>query len=555
MSFDGINYLVVWQEFHSGSGDIYGTRVSRAGGVLDAGFAISNVPANQAEPALSFDGTNFFVVWADGRSNAGDIYGTRVSRAGVVLDPAGVQVSNGPAGETSPTIAFDGTNYLAVWQDGRHGTGDEIYGTRVTKSGSVLDVAGLLIATGAWAQFAPAVVFNSSSYVVTWTDMGITDLGDIFGARVSKAGGVLDPNGLLVSTGAASQVSPRVAFDGTNYLVVWQTFGSLDTDILATRVTPSGIVLDPGGIVVSAGAAAEAEPDVAFNGTNYLVVWDDNRVVGSDIYATRVSKAGVVQEPNGIPISTLTGSQIAPAVTSAGSNFLVVWGDSHSGASDIYGTRVGPTGNVVDPAGIAMSARPGTQSYPAVAFDGTNYLVAWQDDRTGSTLDIYASRVSTTGTVLNPTGIAVSTAPGAQDSPRLAFDGTNYLVVWQDLRSGVNHDVYASRVSKTGTVLNPTGIAVSTAPGDQRVPVVAFNGTLLVVWLDKRNGGPDDQVYGARVNSSGAVSDPSGFLVANTGGDQNAPAIVKGAGSTWAFADNHPTPGGNGIFFRTIAAK
>ena len=87
------------------------------------------------------------------------------------------------------------------------------------------------------------------------------------------------------------------------------------------------------------------------------------------------------------------------------------------------------------------------------------------------------------------------------------------------------------------------------------MPVVAYNGTLLVVWLDKRNGGPDDQVYGARLNSSGTVSDPSGFLVANTGGDQNAPAIIKGAGSTWAFADNHPIPGGNGIFFRTIAPK
>ena len=199
---------------------------------------------------------------------------------------------------------------------------------------------------------------------MTWSDTR-TDAGDIFGARVSKAGAVLDPNGLLVSTGPASQVSPRVAYDGTNYLVVWQTFGSANTDILATRVTPSGTVLDPGGIVVSTGAGAQAEPDVAFNGTNYLVVWDDNRVVGSDIYGTRVSKAGVVLEPAGIPISTATNTQFAPAVSSAGSNFLVVWGDSRSGtASDIYGTRVDATGNVVDLAGIAVSAGPGSSVLP-----------------------------------------------------------------------------------------------------------------------------------------------------------------------------------------------
>ena len=230
VSFDGSNFLVAWTDYRNGAHpDIYGARVSPTGGLFDtADFAISNGPSDDAEPAMSFDGTNFFVVWADGRSNAGDIYGTRVSRAGVVLDPAGIQVSNGPAAEQRPTIAFDGTNYLATWQDLRHGPGLDIYARRVAKSGSVLDVADLAIATGASEQTAPAVVFSASSYLVTWYDSR-TDSGDIFGARVSTAGAVLDPNGSLMSTGPASQVSPRVAFDGTNYLVVWQTFGGADT--------------------------------------------------------------------------------------------------------------------------------------------------------------------------------------------------------------------------------------------------------------------------------------------------------------------------------------
>ena len=52
--------------------------------------------------------------------------------------------------------------------------------------------------------------------------------------------------------------------------------------------------------------------------------------------------------------------------------------------------------------------------------------------------DIYGARVRTNGTVVDATGTAFSTAPGGQFDPDLAFDGTNYLVVWSDYRAGTN---------------------------------------------------------------------------------------------------------------------
>jgi hypothetical protein len=51
----------------------------------------------------------------------------------------------------------------------------------------------------------------------------------------------------------------------------------------------------------------------------------------------------------------------------------------------------------------------------------------------------------------------------AEAVPAVAFDGANFLVTWQDCRSDTSFDIYAARVTPQGTVLDPNGIPVSTA--------------------------------------------------------------------------------------------
>ncbi len=70
--------------------------------------------------------------------------------------------------------------------------------------------------------------------------------------------------------------------------------------------------------------------------------------------------------------------------------------------------RVSASGEVLDPAGFVISARTTNETAPAVAFDGTNYLVVWQDHRIGSG-NIFAARVAPSGTVLDPNGFSLDT--------------------------------------------------------------------------------------------------------------------------------------------------
>jgi hypothetical protein len=186
-----------------------------------------------------------------------------------------------------------------------------------------------------------------------------------------------------------------------------------------------------------------------------------------------VAGTGAVLDPSGLAICTASDVQSQPGAAFDGASFLVVWDDWRAFASKrIYGARVATTGQVLDPAGIGICSG-GVCEYadtPAVAFNGSHYLVAWYDARTNDA-DIYASRVDPSGTVLDPDGFPVCTVPYGQNHPAVAPDGDGFLVVWDDLRTRVDLDVWAAPVSALGEVGDEFAVAIDT--DNQLEPSVA----------------------------------------------------------------------------------
>jgi hypothetical protein len=72
----------------------------------------------------------------------------------------------------------------------------------------------------------------------------------------------------------------------------------------------------------------------------------------------------------------------------------------------------------------------GIQLEPAIGFDGVGYLVLWTDARTALT-SLYGARVTQTGVVLDTVGVKVLSELNLQAHASLAFDGSNFLVAWQ----------------------------------------------------------------------------------------------------------------------------
>ena len=424
-------------------------------------------------------------------------------------------------------------------------------------------------------QQRPAVASDGTNFFVVWEDRRNSDtMWDIFGARVSPGGEVLDPGGIPISTYPENyQHDPAVAWDGAGYLVAWAD----DRDntpprnalrVYGRRVRTDGTVLGSEDFRISAYYSA-FWPAIAFNGTDHLVVVSEWLKTDQDAFAIvgyRVTPGGVVRDPNGLFITRGSGSLAFPSIATLGDEWFVVWLDGVT----VRGARVSRDGAVSAPQTLAGPAIAFADSRTAVAGLGSNYLVSWvgyqQITNSGYAQEIRGTWVSRAGLPLDTFTIfahANTTVPGLGQVnfkagfPAVTAGLAEFLVTWQGSyvwSNGWDHlwlsDLHGAKVSRTGGVTAP--FPICTARQEQSHARGAFNGaTFLVGWEDARLGPADTcpasgsfDIYAARVQGTSAV-EPDGFLVSGNG--WAFPLIVEQpAGRTVAE--------GQSAFFRVLAS-
>ena len=457
--------------------------------------------------------------------------GASVGPEGAVADPV---VSAATSAQTAPAVAFDGTNFLVVWSDGRDGS---IWGARVAPSGQVLGTVAFPIARGPGSHLDPAVAFDGHTFLVVWEarDGGDADIGSV---RVSTSGSVLGPVRLLASS-AGDEVDPAVASDGVAWLVVWST--PQHPEIVGARVDATG---RRGPQLTICDQGHPQAPAVASGPTGSLVVWQDTRMVGhGDVFGARVSTGGAVLDPDGIAIATGGNSRFEPVVARGSSDFLVAWtevvGVFHT---VVTGTRVRPSGVVRDPGGVPYVSTIMTQAHPTISFDGTSWLVGFESGPNDGH-DISAVRVGGSGRPVGSVARAVE-APGDQSEPAAAFGGGRHLVVFTDYGRGdvsLESDIDGVRIGTVGGVVDDPAFLISRARNDQGTPAVAFDGTRrLVVWNDDRAGG--HAVFGARLRADGTKLDGAGFRISPPGVTGEPAVAFDGAVRSWSLGEPAARP-------------
>jgi len=451
-----------------------------------------------------------------------------VCLAGVRWTANGVKICTAVNTQENVQITSDGSGgAIITWMDDRLSIHSDIYAQRVDSDGGIHSgwaPGGELICNAPDSQADPQITSDGSGgAIITWKDNRTGFDFDIYAQRVDSGGNIKwTATGVPICTIFGNdQLDPRITSDGSGGAVITWTdnrnSGTTDWDIYAQRIDfDSGIHSGwaVNGELICNALNNQLDPRITSDGSGGAVItWTDRRSgTNYDIYAQRIDSGGNVKwTANGVAICTAANDQMDPGIISEGSGgAIITWNDGREGIgnNNIYAQRVGSGGNVKWVGnGVAICTAAGNQNVPRITSDGTGgAVVSWVDYRSGANADIYAQKVGLDGNVeWTGNGVAVCTAGGLQKHAEITSDGSGgAIITWTDYRSGLNGDIYAQRVGQSGSrKWTANGVVVCTAADDQAFPRITSDGTGggIVAWEDLRSGPANSNIYAQRISN------------------------------------------------------
>jgi hypothetical protein len=330
---------------------------------------------------------------------------------------------------------------------------------------------------------------------------------DITGALVGGVGHGVLPGGTIAQIdededflpGLDPVARPGIASDGTRFLVATGSSTSFYDGALAVVL----VGLDGHAISttnVAAGGVPSA-PAAAWGGGRYLVAYPR---FNSTPQAVLLDQNGAQQ---GMPLDVF-GNGTVSAVYGKGV-FLI----ATTQAAGVTLTSVSPQGTVLG----EMVPYPGqAQGSPALAFDGSNFLLTWLAGPSEGT-HVWAGRVNADGNAIDVTPTQITKAAPFQEDLDVAFDGARYVVAWFDRADPSvegSGDVRIARVAVDGTLLDPGGRVVApartnTSHGAVRIGRVGSQAVVVWARVNFQEPGSSTWVAGTRIAADGSSLDSS----------------------------------------------
>jgi len=361
-----------------------------------------------------------------------------------------------------------GGEWFVVWTEG-HGGSFDIRGCRVASDGHPLDPNGILVQSGARGQ--PSVVYGDGVWLVAWWEED--EGGSVFRVtRVSKEGAPLDSEGVAVDTGETDG-GFSLTFDGQNWVIVWKAAN--DGGVYLCRIDREGRILDPSGILVLPGDWGASRPSISFGSTHALLVYECGAAGDRDLLAVRVDRSGRRLDDAPRVITDAYNDQELAALTPTGYGWFAAWADQRDDAGQfIYGTRINQDGEALDPRGLLIATGP--QEVPGdISSDGERCLVTWTTygvaySEWGTSHFAYASGVDHSGQVSKREPLASGFGDIGQSVA--AYNGAAHLVVWMEAKEG-RYYLLGKLVGSTGTAVSDKVLTIASGAGLGEEPAVA----------------------------------------------------------------------------------
>ncbi|HEX9460837.1 MAG TPA: hypothetical protein VGA84_16930, partial [Thermoanaerobaculia bacterium] len=478
-------------------------------------FPMPDFSKTYTTSSLVSNGSTFLLVMF---KNEAGTYSATLTELDANGQTAGETRINARAANSPVLVKSDGDGYIVLYQDA---TGSGYTALSVSAHGTLR------------ATSKPDLHQSLFSAALSWAGQGyvLASVGSVQVAVTSLDGaGATTGSARLLASGVASYDLPALAANGSETLVAWTSASpegpgrTIHAALVGADSTSRSPVL-----TVPSASNGQAGPVMATGGAYDLAVWEET----TGIYATRVTSSGEALDGRGILVYAQKAPTIGsiknlgtfrPRVIFDGTVYLVAWGPDN-----VKGQRIDPRSGLLLGAPITLASC--AHSFDLVV-DGTSPVVFVA----GCDPSLYAQRVDAFGPVGARFPI-VFTDPSLSQ-PRAAWNGHQWLVVWQDSVGGIS--VYLNRLSSAFDVLDMYPIAFPVPPFVEQTPSVTSNGNdFAVVWTHYYyySGGPSAIDF-RNIHSDGTAGQ-STTLVSNA---RVSTALVwDGSQYAVAYAEKCPT--------------
>lgn len=289
-------------------------------------------------------------------------------------------------------------------------------------------------------------------------------------------------------------------------------------------------------IPVTTDPGASTHSSLVWTGSQFGLAWADSRHGTTELYFCRLDLSGT-KIGDDVRLTDAPGSSYQPSLVWTGSEFAVAWADERDGNDEIYFARLDSAGNKI---GTDVRVTADTYPYiassfwPSLVWNGTEYAIAWEDGR-HSYPEIYFRRLTSSGVEIGDE-IRVTVTPPEASRPEMVWNGEFYALVWQDARHGARQIYFAALDAEGITIVPETQVTFDPLPSF--FPSLVWAGTDFgVAW--QREEYQSAEVFFARLTSLGSVIEDIVRLTNDDGFSGNPSLVWNGSeyGVAWVDTD------------------
>lgn len=334
-SFGG-GFLSTWNDDRNGQNEIYFQRMGSDGAASGNSQSVSLNITDSNNGKGVWDGVNLYFIWEDSSLDKRAIYWQKHDAEGNQFSKQ-VFASTTYATSKNPDIVWNGdlAEYGVAWWDSKtpldNSSRGNVYFSRIIQGGTKIG-SELILTQSPSLILQPRIIAAGDKFAVLWQGEDMTLKFALVNYLSELYGTVKDVYA------AGEMVSAKIAWNGTNFGVVWPEKNDDNQDIYFIRLDASGNAIGS-KIALTSGAGDATEPDIAWYGDKFYVVYASYKPnfsatsILSNINVIKIDGSGNAGQAKNI--SNSSAKVYSPSIAKNGSIISVAWLEDSGTANKI----------------------------------------------------------------------------------------------------------------------------------------------------------------------------------------------------------------------------